>query len=214
MNSKKIGISLILATLLFFGVQHFSIAQGQDKVIQLSGLVVSGDDSYGIPGVHVYIPKAQIGTVSNSAGLFRISAMPGDTIIFSHIAYQKQTLVIPEDNVEMAMTVLIDLQTESTMMPMIEIFPYPTEEVFKEAFLALDLSDKREENMRNNVGSETIAKMAEQTGMSASANHRYFMNQQINQLHNRYFQPTLSLTNPFAWAQFIKSVKNGDLKKK
>ena len=32
---------------------------------------------------------------------------------------------------------------------------------------------------------------------------------------NRNFvqSPLMSLTNPFAWANFIKSVKNGDLKK-
>ena len=178
-------------------------AQGKEKVITLSGIIVSGDSSYGIMGVHVFIPNASLGTVSNQAGLFRISAMPGDTIVFSHIAYAKQTLVIPEENYQLTMSVLIDMETDNKMLPVIEIFPYPTEEVFKEAFLALDLTDKREENMRKNLSSEKIARMASYTGMSGAGNHRWFMDQQVNQLHNRYFNPTLSLTDPFAWARFI-----------
>jgi hypothetical protein len=209
---KNIVVFVLLALVFFCSAE--SKAQGNIKVISLSGLIVSGDSSYGIPGVHVYIPNASVGTASNAAGLFRISAMPGDTIVFSHLAYAKQQLVLTDENYEMGMTVLIDMEAESTLLPVLEIFPYPTEELFQEAFLALDLNDKRLENMKKNLDSEAIARMASYTDMSAAANHRYFMLQQTNALHNQYFQPTLSLTNPFAWAKFIQSVKNGDLKKK
>jgi len=208
-----IGILLVICGLNLLNASSAN-AQGKERVITISGLVVSGDSAYGIMGVHVYIPNASVGTITNQAGLFRISAIPGDTIIFSHIAYEKQKLVVPEEDYQISMSVLIDMETENTLLPVIEVFPYPTEEIFKEAFLALDLSDKRENNMRKNLNSERIALMANQTGMSAYSNHRWFMDQQVNQLHNRYFNPTLSLTNPFAWARFIKSVKNGDLKKK
>ena len=204
--------------LLFIGFlltqSHLTNAQGKDKVIYLSGVIISGDSSYGVPGVHVYIPAAGVGTVSNTAGLFRIRALPGDTVVFSHIAYQEQTLVIPKDDYEMAMTVLIDMQTDDKLLPMVTIFPYPSEEVFKEAFLALDLQTQAEKNMRKNLSSERIAEMAKQLEMDGSGNHRFYMDQQANYLHNRYFMPTLSLTDPFAWSRFIKSVKNGDLKKK
>lgn len=204
---------LLLIGLLFTQKTELK-AQGKDKVIYLSGVIISGDSSYGIPGVHVYIAEAGVGTVSNDAGLFRIRALPGDTVVFSHIAYQTQNLVVPVDDYEMAMTVLIDMQTDAKELPMVTIFPFPSEEVFKEAFLALDVQSQAEKNMRKNLSSERIAEMAKQMGMDGSSNHTYYMNQQANYLHNQYFMPTLSLTDPFAWSRFIKSVKNGDLKKK
>ena len=208
-------VTMVLLLIAFFFTQTPEIhAQGKDKVIYLSGLISSGDSSYGIPGVHIYIPKAGIGTVSNSAGLFRIRALPGDTVVFSHIAYQKQTLVVPVDDYEMAMTVLVDMQTDEKLLPMVTIFPYPSEEVFKEAFLALDVETQQEKNMRKNLSSERITEMAKDLEMDGGGNHRFYMNQQANYLHNQYFMPTLSLTDPFAWSKFIKSVKNGDLKKK
>jgi hypothetical protein len=40
------------------------------------------------------------------------------------------------------------------------------------------------------------------------------MNTSINTMANRNFATTLPLLNPFAWAQFIQSIKRGDLKKK
>jgi len=210
---RWVASTLLLIGLLF--TQNTELhAQGRDKVIYLSGLISSGDSSYGVPGVHVYIPSAGVGTVSNVAGLFRIRVLPGDTIMFSHIAYAEQTLVIPVDDYDPAMTVLIDMQTDETLLPMVTIFPYPSEEVFKEAFLALDLETQQEKNMRRNLSSERITEMAKEIDMDGGSNHRFYMNQQINYLHNRYFVPTLSLTDPFAWSRFIKSVKNGDLKKK
>lgn len=208
-------VTIVLLLIAFFSTQSSQLqAQGKEKVIYLSGLISSGDSSYGVPGVHIYIPEAGIGTVSNSAGLFRIRALPGDTVIFSHIAYQKQTLVVPIDDYEMAMTVLIDMQTDEKLLPMVTIFPYPSEDVFKEAFLALDVETQQEKNMRKNLNSERITEMAKEIDMDGSSNHRFYMNQQGNYLHNQYFMPTLSLTDPFAWSRFIKSVKNGDLKKK
>lgn len=201
---------------LFISISLFSqasYAQADDPVIVLSGVVVSGEDSYGIPGVHVYVKEAGIGTSSNGAGLFRIHVVPGDTVVFSHITYKTQKFIVPNTD-EQALSILIDLATESTLLPMVEVFPFPSEEVFKEAFLALDLKDQREENMRENLSPERIARMASQMGMSAGANHRNFMNNQVNQVHNQFFAPTLSLLNPFAWSEFIKSIKRGDFKRK
>ena len=188
-------------------------AQADDPVIILSGVIVSGDEAYGIPGVHVYVKEAGIGTSSNDAGLFRVPVVPGDTVTFSHIAYETQKFVVPETD-EQALSILIDLDTDSKLLPMVEVFPFPSEEVFKEAFLALDLSDRREENMKKNLSPEKIERMSRSMGMGASSNHRNYMRSRVNQVHNQFFAPTLSLLNPFAWAEFIESVKNGDLKKK
>lgn len=212
-SAPHIFFSFCLLFLAYLLPQSTIMAQADDPVIILSGVAVSGDDALGIPGVHVIVKHEGVGTSTNDAGLFQITVLPGDTITFSHISYQEQTFIVPDTD-EQALSILIDMQTDSRVLPMVEIFPFPSEEVFKEAFLALDLTDKREENMKKNLDPQRIARMAESMGMDGAANHRYYMDSRINQVHNRHFAPTLSLLNPFAWAEFIKSIKRGDLKKR
>lgn len=188
-------------------------AQGERTTIQLSGLVIDGDSTYGIPGVHVYIPRAGLGTTTNRAGFFTIPALSGDTVIISAVSYKPQKLIVPQRN-DLGMSVLIDLKTDTTFLPVVEVFPYPTAEQFKEAFLAVQLPEDDYQTLAKNLDPEMMTRMAMSMPMSAASNYRYQMNQQVNQMSNRFFSPTFSFLNPFAWAQFVKSVKDGDLKKK
>jgi hypothetical protein len=205
--------SVITLSMLLFSKNH-TLAQGDPEVMQMSGIIVDGDSSFGVPGVHVYIPSAGMGTVSNQVGLFALPTMAGDTVIFSAVGYKKQRLIVPAKN-EKGFTVLIDLKTDTTFLPMVEVFPYPTEELFKEAFLALEMpKDQRQENMERNLNQQALNRMSAALPMDGGSNHRYYMNQQSNAISNQFFSPTFSLLNPFAWGEFIKSVKRGDLKKK
>jgi len=217
METETKKYSIIFLTIITVVLCSFSneiLAQGDPEVMQMSGIIVDGDSSFGVPGVHIYIPSAGSGTVSNQVGLFSLPTMAGDTIIFSAVGYKKQRFIVPRKN-EKGFTVLIDLQTDTTFLPIVEVFPYPTEELFKEAFLALEIpKDQRQENMERNLNQQALNRMAAALPMDGGSNHRYYMNQQSNAISNQFFAPSFSLLNPFAWAQFIKSVKRGDLKKK
>lgn len=60
-----------------------------------------------------------------------------------------------------------------------------------------------------------LARMERNLNMGAGLNHLYFLNQQTNQIVNQNFIPNSSqLINPFAWGQFIKSVKQERARKK
>ena len=193
---------------------NISFSQGENQQIQLSGLIVDGDSSYGVPGVHLYIKNVGVGTVSNIVGFFTLPTMVGDTIVVSAIGYKKQNLVIPKRE-DQGFTVLIDLKTDTTYLPVIEIFPYPTEEIFKEAFLALELPENElYKNIEKNFNQEKLYNMAMSLPMSGKENYRIFINKQVGLQANQYFAPSFSILNPFAWAEFIKSVKNGNLKRK
>jgi hypothetical protein len=202
----------VLFVLLALGSTQVN-AQGRQSTIMLSGLIIDGDESYGVSGVHIYVKGAGIGTTSNQVGYFGLPVMIGDTILISAVGYKQQQLVVPKTG-DAGMTILVDLQTKSTMLPLVEVFPFPTKELFKEAFLALELPDTQLKQLEENLNSERMAALAANMPMSPGANHRFYMNKQINQMSNRYMMPTVSLLNPFAWGEFIKSVKRGDLKKK
>ncbi len=207
-------ISLVGFVLLLSGTINVS-AQGQKQIIQFSGVVVEEDStSTGLFGVHVYVPKVGRGTVTNQYGYFSMPVLEGDSVVISAVGFQKQHFIIPGDQGD-SFTVLVELATDTTVLSTVEIFPYPTEELFKEAILALNLpvDDRSQED---NLGEEVLARMAQSMPMDASMNYKYYMNQQFYQLHNRYSQQRFSnpLLSPVNWARFIKSLRDGDMKKK
>jgi CarboxypepD_reg-like domain len=191
-----------------------SFAQGEKQVITFSGIIVDGDSSYGVPGVHIYVPRAGRGTSSDYLGMFTMPTLTGDTVIISAVGYKKQRLVVPHRN-DGGFSILIDLKSDTTFLPMIEVFPFPSVEVFKEAFMALELPKTQQEIlMEKNLNKEKLWEMARAAPMDGNLNHRMYMNQQVNAIHNKNSYVSIPFLNPFAWAEFIKSIKRGDFKKK
>ena len=76
---KQVATTLLLFTFLsVIFPESFEVkAQGEKNTIQLSGLIVDGDSAYGVPGVHIYIPRAGIGTTSNPVGFFSLPTLVG-----------------------------------------------------------------------------------------------------------------------------------------
>lgn len=198
---------------IFAAFTQKSYAQGENRVILFSGFVVSGESSDPIPGVHLYVPKAGRGTSTSSEGFFALAVLPGDSLIVSSIGFKKRYYRVPLDKSD-NFSVVIELNEDITTLPIIEVFPYPTEELFKEAVLATTLPDEEKmEALRNNLNQEMITRLALTMSMDASMNYRYSATQDAIRLGNRTSIPTLQLLNPFAWAKFIQSIKRGDFKK-
>ena len=208
---KKQALIVCLLLTITYLAPFKIVGQGQQQYIILSGIIIDGDSSYGVPGVHVYIESAKIGTVSSQLGYFSIPCQARDTVIFSAIGYKKHKIIIPDKD-ESALIVLVNLKSDIALLPIIEIFPYPSIEIFEQAFLSLNLPDPRRQ-LKENFNKEALYKMSMQLDMGSAANHRYFMEQQINYTSNMYFNPTYSFLNPFAWTKFIQSLKRKKQKK-
>lgn len=211
---KQLLLSLFICIpALFLSIDTF--AQGEQSTIQFSGIIVEGDSAFGIPGVHVYLKDKGRGTTTNDYGFFSIPTIVGDTVIVSAVGYEKQEIVIPKRD-DLGFTVMINLKQDTTLLPMLEVFPYPTKELFEEAFLALgDTKDERIKNMEQNLSQEKLRYMSSTLGMDASSNYRYYSTNMSDRMATQYFvQPANPLLNPFAWAELIQSIKDGDFKKK
>lgn len=183
------------------------------RIVQVSGLVVSGDDQVGVPGVNIFIPKAGRGTSTNLYGYFSIATLAGDSAVVSATGFRKQYYFIPDDG-RQAISVIIYLKADTLLLPEIEIFPYPTEELFKQAVLSLKLPEAELANMHRNLDPGMLNSIRYNARMSSNENYRSYMSQEILRQETRYNAPSLQLLNPFAWNRFIKSVRRGDLKKK
>lgn len=180
---------------------------GQRRVVQFSGLVVSGEQSFGVPYAAIYVPHSTRGGYTNDVGFFSFPLLIGDTCIVRSQGFRSQKYVIPDDGRE-SISVVLYLQADTTLLPEVEILPFPTEADFKRAFLSLKLPEADLNRMRRNLDNRLLARMQYNLGLDAGLNHLYFVNQQTYQAVNQNFIPNATqLINPFAWGQFLKSVK-------
>lgn len=206
---------VVLISVLFFAISLNSYAQSSRPIVQLSGIIVGEDSTSGVPGVHIFVPKAGRGTVTNIYGYFSMPVLAGDSVIISSVGYENQSYIVPGNEGE-NITIIVELVTDATLLDEVQIFPYPTEQLFKQAVLAMNLPIDDGFQGSSNLGPEVLAAILRNTTFDASTNYKYYTQQQFNRLHNRYgYQDfTTTLLNPFAWQSFIKSIKNGDFKRK
>jgi hypothetical protein len=209
-NKNVIVLILICGGLFFFAELQ---AQGQKRVIQLSGIVLGQDSTQGgIPGVNVYVPKAGRGTSSNSLGFFSMPVLVGDSVIVSSVGYERQFYIVPNHPSEF-LTLIFELSEDVTYLKELLVTPFPTEEVFKEAVLALNLPLNDDAYDKNNLDAELLALILRTTPMDGYSNQR-FMLDQLNSTQSAKYVPIANpLLNPFNWAKFIQSLKQNKKKK-
>ncbi|NMM48761.1 carboxypeptidase-like regulatory domain-containing protein [Marinigracilibium pacificum] len=200
--------TIFLTVALFLGSTEESSAQDR-SVIQFSGIIID-TDSIGIPGVHLYVPGTGRGTSTNYIGFFSMPTLAGDTIVVSAVGFEKKRIVIPI-NVEENYTVRIQMNQDITQLPEVTVFPLPTEELFKEAVLALNIPEETNTiNYRELYGDKAMEQMLRNTPYDGTLNYRYMQNMQYDRMHQRYGSWSNPLLNPFNWAKFIKSLKKDD----
>jgi hypothetical protein len=196
--------------LLVLSIDSQVFAQ-QKRVIQLSGVVLGEDSVSGLPGVHVYVPKAGRGTTTNHVGFFSMPVLIGDSIIVSSVGYERQHYIVPQDAPEYQ-TVIVQLVQDATYLREIVVLDFPTEEVFKQAVLALNVPvDKNMDN--KNLHQELLALMVKTTPMDGYQNQRYALNQWANSANDRFQPVSNPFLNPFNWVKFFNSLKKEKKKK-
>ena len=185
-------------------------AQGQKKVIQLSGIVLGEDSVSGIPGVHIYVPKAGRGTTTNRVGYISLPVLPGDEMVVSAVGYERQYFKVPDSDRD-NLTIIVELVSDTTFLETVEIMPFPTEEIFKEAVVALNLPiDKGV--IGDSYNEDLLALMLRTTPYDGGLNYRYAQDLWQQNQANRFGPAANPFLNPFNWARFFKSLKKKDKK--
>ena len=199
-------------TLSVFGVAQTGFAQQNNKrVIQLSGVVLGQvgeqlDSVIQVPGAHIYVPKAGRGKTSNEVGFFSMPVLVGDELIISSVGYERQKFTVPESSSEYQ-TIVVTLSQDTTYLDEVIVMPFPTEEVFKQAILALNLPLEDGQIDRKNLNAELLALMMKSTPMDGYQNQRYYLNQWASSTNARYQAVSNPFLNPFNWAKFFNGLK-------
>jgi len=203
------GVSSVILLVVLVAMFSGPVAHAQNykrRVIQLSGIILGEDSVSGVPGVHVYVPKAGRGTTSNIVGFFSMPVLAGDSVVISSVGYLRQHYIVPSNLNEDFLTIVVEMTTDNTYLREVTILPFPTEEVFKQAVLALNVPmDDRID--RRNLNAELMALMMRTTPMDGNLNYRYYMEQYNNSIIDRQVGRTNPFLNPFNWARFFRDLK-------
>jgi hypothetical protein len=204
--------------LLFFAALLLSAqslkAQEQKDLVQFSGVVVTADSLKPLPYVNVIIRNTWRGTVTDYFGFFSFVARMRDTIEFSCLGFKKSMFVIPDTLASNRYSLIQMMQNDTIMLRETIIYPWPTKEQFKEAFMNLRIPDDDLERARKNLAQAEMQVLYENMPMDGSMNFRNQMQQQQSRLYYAGQLPPNNLLNPIAWAKFIEAWQNGDFKRK
>ncbi len=218
-NSRHIPTKTLLISVLCFVFMFFinstTFAQEHSNSIVFKGKVVGGRTSEFLPNAYVFNTNSGRGALTDDLGNFQLYVYPGDSLTFSYVGYKKKYYIIPYI-LEAVQTGIIYMAEESKMLAEVKVYPYSTEEDFKRAFLEMKLENEAGRRaLEKNLEQSKLNVLALQAGLSGAGNFRNFSDQMTYATANRTFfqDPVMALTNPFAWANFIGSIKRGDLKR-
>jgi len=204
-NPKVFWLVLLIAA---GGVMTISTSHAQSKrrIIQLSGIVLGEDSVSGLPGAHVFVPKAGRGTSTQPNGFFSMPVLEGDSVVISSVGYVRRHYIVPRGSSDFT-TIIIEMQSDNTFLKEVTILPFPTEEVFKQAVLALNVPMDENGIDKRNLNAELMALMMQTTPMDGNLNYRFYMDQYNTSIADRSVVRTNPYLNPFNWARFYRDLK-------
>jgi hypothetical protein len=182
--------------------------------VQFSGVTITADSLTAVPFTKIVIRGSNKGVISDGLGYFSFVAHKQDTILFTALGYKPASFIIP-DTITKQRYSLIQLMTGDTLtLSAAYIFPWPTLEDFKRAFVNMKVPDDDLERARKNLDPEQLMIRVKEYPMDASMNYNNFIENQTSKLYYFGQQQPFQIFNPFAWAQFIKAWKEGKFKRK
>ncbi|NVO19150.1 MAG: carboxypeptidase-like regulatory domain-containing protein [Bacteroidetes bacterium] len=204
---------------LIFSKNGFS-QRLNDDLVQFSGVVVTADSLRPVPFTSIMIEKTGKGTTTDYWGFFSIVVHKNDMVTFSALGFRKVHFHIPDTLSESRYSLIQVMSSDTIMLSETVIYPWPTREQFRQAFIKLPVPDddiaiaKRNLEIMDMRDKDPRNYDPERFGMNGAQNYRNYVDRQVDRMY--YAGQTIpnNLLNPIAWAKFIKAWKRGDFKKK
>lgn len=203
-----------LVAILFLLFLSINTQAQEKKIIQFSGYVLTPDSLLGVPFVNIYESKSLKGTTSYIDGFFSFAAETGDTIIFSSIGFKQSHFVIPQNLITNKYSIVKLLPQDTTFIDSVVIYPWPTKELLKQAFLDIKLEETDSDRAARNLEREYLREIGEMMAYDADENNDYYMRTEAQKFYYAGQAPPQNIFNLFAWAKFIEAWKRGDFKKR
>ena len=176
--------------------------------------MLTPDTLMGIPFVTIQVNNSSRGTITNQEGFFSYAAGEGDTIHFSSIGFEESFYYIPTNLQTNKYSIVKLLSADTYYIDTVTIYPWPTKEMFKQAFLSLEMEENDVDRALKNLEREYLKEMGENMAMDASENANYYLRSEAKKYYYAGQAPPQNIFNVFAWAQFIEAWKRGDFKRR
>ncbi len=218
-------INIILALLFVNGImfaQHrpdsMNIASHQadslkKKVIQFTGVVLTADSLKSVSFAHIMVKNTGRGTNADYLGFFSFAAYTGEELIFSAVGYKTSHYKIPDTLSSDKYTMYQMMQTDTFFLKETVIYPWPNIAALEYAILYSDIPETDYDRAMKNLEVEKLKEMSLNMGNDGSMNFRNQIQGVINKNYYSGQYMPIKLTDPFAWAQFIKAWKEGKFKR-
>ena len=203
---------LLLSILLVIATTTFS-QSGNRKLVQFSGVVVTGDSLEPVPFTSILTKGSYRGTISDVYGYFSFVAQVGDTIEFAAVGFKRGNYAIPDSLAENKYSMIHVLMPDTVLLRPLEVYPWPSKEQFREAFMALNLSDNEYQRTLKLLNSAEAIQRLENLPPDAGLAAHYQTAVENTRIYNQGMAPTVNLFNPIAWAQFVQAWRTGQFKK-
>ena len=216
---KMLKTSITTLAALLVSVASFAFVTTSDStetVVQVSGVVVTGDSLAPLAYATVFRSRDKRGTMTDQSGFFSLPALEGDTISFSSTGYITRTVVIPSGGERGRISLVQAMSRDTVMINDAYIYLYHLKKDLDKNFLRLDLMITT-----SNLATKLLTLLIYMTRLfeigfdNQGAITHDFKQMSIN-ASNAGSYPSAeygALLNPVAWAKFIKALKNGDLKR-
>ena len=137
-----------------------------------------------------------------------------DVIEFSALGYKTSSFTIPDSLYSKRYTCIQVMTSDTMFLSETVIYPWPTIEEFKKAFVEADIPNDDQQRAMKNLELAEMKERMMNMPMDGSQNYKNYIDQQIaKNYYNGQYQP-ISLLNPIAWAKFIQAWKEGKFKRK
>ena len=204
---------LILVASLFF-VQFLTFAQGdEERLIQLSGVVITESELNPLPFTTVFDISSRRGVITDYYGYFSFVVKPNDTLLFSFYGYKTSSYIIPDTLTEDSYNIIHIMVEDTVNLPQVEVFPWPSRENFARAFVEMNPYDDALRRAQRELSGENLAFVAARLETDASASYGNATNKRNTQIYSSGQLPVNNLLNPYSWAKLIQEWKAGNLKR-
>ena len=215
---RLVMLKYLLPLLAVFSFLNEGLCQSDPDpsagLVQLSGVVVSGDSLTPVPFTSVLIKGENRGTMCDYYGFFSLVVAKNDTIVFSSVGYKKAQVVIDDTLSDIRYSMIQMMQKDTLELPTTDVYPWPSKEQFRTAFLSLNTPKDDYDRAFENLTREDVRLAIQGVPLSAQAKSALAVQQEYTRLYQQGQLPQVSLLNPVAWAQFIEAWKKGNFKSK
>ena len=209
-------LRILLIGIVFFGLSKAKAQNTsyRDSVVLLYGVVMTADSLRAIPSASIIVEGKGRGTITSPDGVFSIAVLKGDKITFSCVGFKDRRIDIPATLTENQYSVIQLMVSDTVYLPATILRPRPTREQFERDFVNNKVNDDMYEVARKNTDEARNRILLN----SLPSDGREAVNYQLRQQANKYYYagqiPPMNILNPAAWADFIRSWKRGDYKRK